>query len=351
MARLAILLTLAVLATVALAQKSCANPIVPSGVGSQYYFTVSQPVANVPGSSFCPGLINTCCNSSIFAVLKEVFTSLDTSLSQGFTQLDQQMPQLQQALDQASAQIDASSQFTANQKAAFKKFIAAAKTFYSGFAQNCRLCFSGILRYIAGMYCFACNGDWNQYVTSNGTIITVQLAVNTCNKVADSCTPLFNSLSTLLQAYVDLQIQITGSSGSATAPNPCNGGSCRDYICGTLIAGDSANTGAALQTAPSFGRKRSELDVNAASQFASELTDYAVYLGSYYDTNMVAPVRRSMAAATAANTYTSSGYDSYSVGSQSGMQSATFTVQPSAASSMTVTAASLVLAALLALVL
>jgi len=341
MARLTIACLVLFFGTVVLAQ-NCSNPLGASAGVAGFTFTTPQLASGVSGAGFCPGTVNTCCNTTVYNILNTTFTALDTNFKTTFDAFDQELPQFLSSLNQLDAQIDQITQLTPAQKSAMHKFVAAAKVFYSSFGNNCRLCFAGILRYVAGIYCFACNGDWAQYVTVTSGGYSVKLAVNTCNKMADSCTPLFNSLVTLAQSVSDASSALGG--GAATFTNPCTP-DCRTYICAGLINGGTVSTGDVLQGPPSLGG-RSVLDAEAAHEQMQAVAEYGAYLVRFYESNFVIPAKRAASGSSTTNTYVNSGgYDSYQVGSQSGMQSKTFTAQPSPSSASSLAPAAAFLAA------
>ena len=130
------------------------------------------------------------------------------------------------------------------------------------FAHNMGKCMKGQLNHLAGMLCMGCDPDWANWVSADGTSVTVQISDAACNDLADACLEyvkqaqslptLIDSMKASIQAVVDSEIAAgtitaaevpTNDLSSQTKPPAqvvpvCStDDECRTYICEVMSKG------------------------------------------------------------------------------------------------------------------
>ena len=130
------------------------------------------------------------------------------------------------------------------------------------YAYNMGKCMKGQLNHLAGMLCMGCDPDWANWVSADGTSVTVQISDAACNDLADACLEyvkqaqslptLIDSMKASIQAVVDSEIAAgtitaadvpTNDLSSQTKPPAqvvpvCStDDACRTYICEVMSKG------------------------------------------------------------------------------------------------------------------
>jgi len=335
----------------------CANPLF--GIGACGGLTCSIQYLGTPDVKpdvpICPNIAvgaQTCCSSTVFDAINNAWTLIKTtmdttiqtlqvtqaSLQDEFqplldnlrTSLDQEYPNLSD--DDKDRVVDD-----------FRQIIDIMGSFFGSVFDNFPPCASGILKYVAGIICFGCDPDWTRYVyrDTNTGYISVAVAVDTCDSLADACAPLLDSFvagfSDANTLFADIQ-RILGQSDSSLdifqIDDVCNG-NCRAFVCNSMVSGNAYSVGfvgfgGGNFDSGSFSKREEETagPFEARKNLLSKVHPGFAMKYVEHMNALMSPLRDLQAfsknsvtlrTGNVGNNYTSDGYPAYTVGSGSGL--------------------------------
>ena len=108
-------------------------------------------------------------------------------------------------------------------KEAMKNITRTMNALMRQFAFNMGTCMQAQLKHLAGMLCMGCDPEWTNWVTGSGSVLTVAISQDACDKLVEGCLDFVKMAQNLpalvdqMKAAVDAIIQSEIAAGTITA--------------------------------------------------------------------------------------------------------------------------------------
>ena len=201
--------------------QNCANPlfanyqITASGTVQAGNYVSGSVMINVQGAtpqtfpagaSVCKSLagMQSCCSASTLANITAAINATQTALKNSMATVVTAATALKGNSDAYANACSAGSAYTLSASSCVT-FNANAKTVGTSATQlvtDANTCLSALQLYSSGMLCFACNADWNKYVSGS----TVAIHTNTQTRLSAACGPLNADFTNMMNAVVGMLV-------------------------------------------------------------------------------------------------------------------------------------------------
>jgi len=257
------------------------------------------PSAPIPwpadADKVCPTSITstgeTCCNDEVFAQIRYLYHNISGEIQNVQSAINSIWGDLATTLQNWWNNLPQETKNTIKQADPnIETQIQNLENFLNDFPNDYTRCIHALFRYWLGMFCLVCSNNPLQYIDTSTTPITISIAQSTCDNVYTECNPL-------VQLIVNVQ-NVNGQNVPGTGSLCADATSCKNFICNNFIQGVGTNVNGI-----NSGSKKAILAMTGVTQ------------------------------STGSNTYCSSSscYDAYGTGKQSGLAPGTntgFAVRP-----------------------
>lgn len=261
----AVLLLVSFAATAAFAANvTCPNQAVaqsPNFAGVPFEYVQSTRVNTV-----CPSLNNrpSCCPDAVIVAVENAFNQARAKVVAAKSEMDAirlQSAVINREFDQMVTDInrkEANGEISAALANSLRTFVNDVRTALNNFIDRVTTsfirCLESILTYLAGVVCFGCDSNWQNYTiiySANNTIVVV-INKATCDAMNGGCIDFYLSFVQLVVDIHNAGRRLAQSLGinvrMPTWNNPCyngtlandtetNGARCKTFICNRLVAG------------------------------------------------------------------------------------------------------------------